>query len=30
MEVIDVGCTRIGATATATILDEFLSRQEKK
>jgi deoxyribose-phosphate aldolase len=29
LEVIDVGCTRIGATATATILDEFLRRQGK-
>lgn len=29
LEVIDVGCTRCGATATADILDEFERRQRK-
>jgi deoxyribose-phosphate aldolase len=29
LDVIDAGCTRSGATATAAILDEFASRQAK-
>jgi deoxyribose-phosphate aldolase len=29
LDVIDVGCTRCGATATAAILDEFKSRQNR-
>ena len=28
LEVIDVGCTRCGATATAAILDEFAARKK--
>jgi deoxyribose-phosphate aldolase len=28
LEVIDVGVTRIGATATAAIMDEFKKRQQ--
>jgi deoxyribose-phosphate aldolase len=30
LEVIDVGVTRCGATATATILDDFKALQEGK
>lgn len=30
LDVIDAGCTRCGATATATILDDFEKRQKEK